>query len=49
MRLKDCKAIKNFLCNLYGVSSQVSPKDSDCALMKIVKSFAQRSDAETLH
>lgn len=49
VRLKDRKAIKNFIRNFYGVGSQVSPTDSDCALMKIVKSFPQRSDTETLH
>lgn len=36
IRLKNCKAIKKFIYHFYGVSSQVSPTDSDCTLMKIV-------------
>jgi len=49
MMLKDCKAIKDFMCCFYGVSSQLSPTDSDHVLMKILKNFAQRSATETLH
>lgn len=49
MMLKDCKAIKDFMCCFYGVSSQLSTTDSDHVLMKILKNFAQRSATETLH
>jgi len=48
-KVKDRKTIKNFRCNFYGVGSRISPTDSGCVLTKIEKSFAQRSDTETLH
>lgn len=38
VRLKDCKAIKNFMCHFDGVCGQVSP--IDWPLMKSMKGFA---------
>lgn len=38
VRLKDCKAIKNFMCHFDGVCGQVSP--TDWPLMKSMKGFA---------